>query len=77
MNTIGTGPYSSTVRCQTKSLPPGPPSLDCIAITCNSLKLKWGNGTINHILPSTSEPSTPVSPRSIAYVIEMEGKDGT
>lgn len=79
VNTIGSGPFSATIKCQTKSLPPDPPRLECIAITCNSIKLKWGNGTVNHTLSPTSESSSsssPTSPRSITYTIEMEGKDG-
>jgi hypothetical protein len=36
VNTIGSGPFSSIVKCQTKSLPPDAPRLECIAITCNS-----------------------------------------
>lgn len=75
-NTIGSGPFSSVIKCQTKSLPPDPPRLECIAITCNSIKLKWGNGTVNHTLSPTTESSTTTAPRSITYVIEMEGKDG-
>lgn len=76
MNTIGCGPFSSIIRCQTKSLPPDPPRLECIGITCNSIKLKWGNGTVNHTLSPTTEASTTNTPRSITYIIEMEGKDG-
>jgi hypothetical protein len=44
------------------------------------LKLKWGNGTINHVLSTAAsniESSTSTTtPRSITYIIEMEGKDG-
>ncbi|CAF0733122.1 unnamed protein product [Rotaria sordida] len=76
VNTIGPGPYSSIVKCQTKSLPPDPPRLECIAVTCNSIKLKWSNGTVNHALSSSSSESSTITPRSISYIIEMEGKDG-
>lgn len=76
MNSIGSGPFSSIVKCQTKSLPPDPPRLECIAITCNSIKLKLGNGTINHTLSPTTESPPTTSPRSITYILEMEGKDG-
>ncbi|CAF3170217.1 unnamed protein product [Rotaria socialis] len=78
VNTIGPGPFSSTVKCQTKSLPPDPPRLECIAVTCNSIKLKWNNGTVNHALSSasSSSESTTANPRSVSYIIEMEGKDG-
>lgn len=67
VNTIGQGSFSSTVKCQTKSLPPDPPQLECVTSTCNSIKLKWT--TLNHILPAVSD-------RVLTYIIEMEGKDG-
>ncbi|CAF1622355.1 unnamed protein product [Adineta ricciae] len=80
VNTIGPGPFSSVVKSQTKSLPPDPPRLECIAVTCNSLKLKWNNCTTNHVLSTSAsvstEPSTNTS-RSITYIIEMEGRDGS
>lgn len=76
MNTIGSGPFSSIIKCQTKSLPPDPPRLECIGITCNSIKLKWGNGTVNHTFSPTTESSTTNTPRSMTYIIEMEGRDG-
>jgi hypothetical protein len=75
VNTIGPGTYSSTAKCQTKSLPPDAPQLDCIAATCNSLKLKWG--PINHVIPAvTNTTDQPTTIRVITYIIEMEGKDG-
>ena len=77
VNAIGAGPFSSPVKCQTKSLPPDPPRLECIAITCNSIKLKLGNGNMNHTLsPPTESPTTTNSSRSMTYILEMEGKDG-
>jgi hypothetical protein len=75
VNTIGQGSYSSTVKCQTKCLPPDAPQLECVTTTCNSIKLKWN--TVNHIVPTvinTTEQT--VSTRIITYIIEMEGKDG-
>ncbi|UJR33220.1 hypothetical protein I4U23_020675 [Adineta vaga] len=83
VNTIGPGQFSAIVKSQTKSLPPDPPRLECIAMTCNSLKLKWGNSITNHVLStstsasaSATEPSVNTS-RSITYIIEMEGRDGS
>ena len=80
VNTIGTGPFSSTIKCQTKSLPPDTPRLECIAITCNSIKLKWTNVLAHQSLSPASTPTTPdataATPRTITYLIEMEGKDG-
>ncbi|CAF1136420.1 unnamed protein product, partial [Didymodactylos carnosus] len=58
VNNIGPGPFSSTVKCPTKSLPPDPPRVECIVVTCNSLKLKWGNSEQlqNRIVPTTTTP---------------------
>ncbi|CAF1284500.1 unnamed protein product [Rotaria sordida] len=76
VNTIGQGPYSSTVKCHTKCLPPDAPQLECVTATYNSLKLKWN--TINHIIPTITNNNTEqtTSIRVITYIIEMEGKDG-
>jgi len=38
---IGCGAFSAPLKVKTKSLPPKPPSLDCVAFGSNSLKLKW------------------------------------
>jgi hypothetical protein len=75
VNTLGQGPYSSIVKCQTKSLPPDAPQLECVATTCNSIKLKWS--TINHLVPTvTNNSEQPTTNRVITYIIEMKGKDG-
>ena len=75
MNTIGQGPYSSTVKCQTKSLPPDAPQLECVAATCNSIKLKWT--TMKPTIPTiTTNPEQTTSTRVVTYIIDMEGKDG-
>lgn len=75
VNTIGQGSFSSTVKCQTKSLPPDPPQLECVTSTCNSIKLKWI--TLNHQLPSSTNNQTDSSSnRALTYIIEMQGRDG-
>lgn len=79
VNTIGQGAYSSTIKCQTKSLPPDAPHLECVTATCNSIKLKWG--LVNHLTPTVSNNNEQItslssSSRVITYIIEMEGKDG-
>jgi hypothetical protein len=72
---IGQGSYSSTVKCQTKCLPPDAPQLECITATCNSIKLKWS--TVNHLISTViNNPEQTTSTRIITYIIEMEGKDG-
>ncbi len=63
------------MKCQTKSLPPDAPQLECVSATCNSIKLKWN--TVNHMIPAvTNNPEQPTSTRVLTYIIEMEGKDG-
>lgn len=70
------GPFSSTIKCQTKSLPPEPPRLECISITCNTLKLKWANGSAHHNSSTTNEQNNHGNSRAITYIIEMETRDG-
>ncbi|XP_052830846.1 fibronectin type-III domain-containing protein 3A, partial [Octopus bimaculoides] len=44
VNAIGPGAFSFAIKVITKSLPPEPPSLECVSAAPNSLKLKWGDG---------------------------------
>ncbi|KAK2143631.1 hypothetical protein LSH36_825g03009 [Paralvinella palmiformis] len=44
VNEIGVGAFSSPVKVATHSLPPSPPSIECISMGSNTLKLKWGDG---------------------------------
>ncbi|KAK3095390.1 hypothetical protein FSP39_014126 [Pinctada imbricata] len=60
VNGIGVGPYSSPVRVTTRPLPPNPPRLECMAVSPNSLKLKWGD---NKNLDM------------VTYTLEMERED--
>nr|ACD54755.1 unknown [Adineta vaga] len=77
VNTIGQGPYSSTVKCQTRSLPPDAPQLECAAATYNSLKLKWNPIKCTSSINTNNPDQTSSSTRMITYLIEMENKDGT
>jgi hypothetical protein len=75
VNIIGQGAFSTTVKCQTKCLPPDAPQLECVIATCNSIKLKWN--IVNHMISTiTSNTEQTTSNRVITYIIEMEGKDG-
>ena len=76
VNNIGQGAFSTTVKCQTKSLPPDAPQLECVSLTCNSIKLKWN--TVNHVIPTVVNnlEQTSRTNRALTYIIEMEGKDG-
>lgn len=74
INVIGQGPFSSTVKCQTKTLPPDVPLLECAVATCNSIKLKWT--CVYHSSPSANHTTEQTMARIILYNVEMEGKDG-
>lgn len=41
VNAVGAGVYSAQVKAVTLSLPPCPPSLECLGSTCNSVRLRW------------------------------------
>ncbi|KAL7979992.1 hypothetical protein Chor_004461 [Crotalus horridus] len=43
-NSLGTGPFSPSIKAKTKPLPPDPPHLECAVFSYQSLKLKWGEG---------------------------------
>ena len=58
---MGAGPWSPTIRVNTRPRPPSPPHLECIVKTHNSLKLRWGEGRSNALL---------------LYKLEMENKSG-
>jgi len=74
INSMGQGPFSSTVKCQTKSLPPDVPLLECVVATSNSIKLKWTN--VNHSSPSLHHTTEQTMARLILYNVEMQNKDG-
>ncbi|XP_066571394.1 fibronectin type-III domain-containing protein 3A [Amia ocellicauda] len=44
VNSVGAGPFSSSLKAQTRPLPPAPPTLECSVSGPQSLKLKWGEG---------------------------------
>lgn len=44
VNEHGAGPYSNALRTTTKPLPPKAPKLECITVSHNFFKLKWGEG---------------------------------
>lgn len=65
INSIGTGPFSHTIKAKTKPLPPEPPRIECVASTHQILKLKWGEGTAKTLASD-----------AIQYVLQMEDKNG-
>ena len=44
VNSIGVGAFSTAIKVTTRSLPPSPPSVECVSAGPNNLKLKWGDG---------------------------------
>nr|BAE26844.1 unnamed protein product [Mus musculus] len=42
INHYGLSPFSPSIRCKTKPLPPEPPQLNCVVYGHQSLRLKWG-----------------------------------
>ena len=61
VNAIGIGSFSPTLKCSTQPLPPAPPSLECILVSHNHLKLRWGDGRNLDF---------------IHYSVEMQEEDG-
>ena len=49
INAKGRGPLSAPLKLATKPLPPGPPRLECLNVSHNTLKLKWGAAGIVRI----------------------------
>ncbi|KAM9321018.1 fibronectin type-III domain-containing protein 3A [Gastrophryne carolinensis] len=63
LNSLGAGPFSSSVKLKTKPLPPEPPRLECAVYSHQNLKLKWGEGT-----------SKPLPTDLLQYHLQMEDK---
>ncbi|KAL3846896.1 hypothetical protein ACJMK2_017848 [Sinanodonta woodiana] len=60
VNAIGVGAFSSATKVTTRTLPPSPPKIECVAGP-NNLRLKWGEGRNLDL---------------ITYRLEMEREDG-
>ncbi|XP_068107011.1 fibronectin type-III domain-containing protein 3A-like isoform X2 [Hyperolius riggenbachi] len=54
INSLGAGPFSSSIKAKTKPPPPNPPHLECVVFSHQSLKLKWGDGTSKALATETS-----------------------
>jgi len=42
-NATGLGPFSHWLKVSTRPLPPAPPKLDCLNVSHNQIKLRWGD----------------------------------
>ncbi|GFT38687.1 fibronectin type-III domain-containing protein 3A [Nephila pilipes] len=65
INSVGPGSFSSAIKLVTRGLPPLPPILECCSFSCNSLRLKWGDGKNLDMKTYTLEMETPQSKRFI------------
>nr|CAD7591808.1 unnamed protein product [Timema genevievae] len=61
VNSVGVGPFSPVLRAATLRLPPAPPRLECVNVSHNYLKLKWGDGKNPHFIQFTVEMESPRS----------------
>nr|CAD7462627.1 unnamed protein product [Timema tahoe] len=61
VNSVGVGPFSPVLRAATLRLPPAPPRLECVNVSHNYLKLKWGDGKNPHFVQFTVEMESPRS----------------
>ncbi|XP_044283144.1 fibronectin type-III domain-containing protein 3A isoform X1 [Varanus komodoensis] len=64
-NSLGTGPFSPSIKTKTKPLPPDPPHLECVVFSYQSLKLKWGEGPTRVLVPNPTQ-----------FNLQMEDKFG-
>ena len=63
INAKGPGPSSSPLKASTKPLPPSPPQLECVSVSHNMLKIKWGG---------SGGDSKNRIPTGTTYVLECE-----
>nr|CAD7423352.1 unnamed protein product [Timema monikensis] len=61
VNSVGVGPFSPVLRAATLRLPPAPPRLECVNVSHNYLKLKWGDGKNPQFVQFTVEMESPRS----------------
>ncbi|ETE62163.1 Fibronectin type-III domain-containing protein 3a, partial [Ophiophagus hannah] len=54
-NSLGTGPFSPSIKAKTKPLPPDPPHLECVVFSYQSLKLKWGEGPSRTLIANPTQ----------------------
>ncbi|XP_029462382.1 fibronectin type-III domain-containing protein 3A-like [Rhinatrema bivittatum] len=65
INSFGAGPFSHSIKAKTKPLPPDPPHLECVVLSHQSLKLKWGEGSSKALITNSSQ-----------FNLQMEDKFG-
>lgn len=63
-NDVGSGPWA-TATCSTFSMPPPPPTLECVNVGAQSLKLRW------------HDTKNPVGDEKYYYYVEKENENGS
>ncbi|XP_054719651.1 fibronectin type-III domain-containing protein 3A-like isoform X2 [Uloborus diversus] len=58
INSVGEGPFSEPFEATTLKSPPKPPTLECLVVSHNFLRLKWGEGRNEESLYFTLEMSS-------------------
>jgi len=72
-NSVGVGHFSNIIKVKTKALAPGPPNLDCVSASYNSIKLKWNAA----LFPAQFDTNTNTAAKSalndsqLIYNLEM------
>ncbi|XP_034341676.1 fibronectin type III domain containing protein 3C1-like [Arvicanthis niloticus] len=77
INHYGLSPFSPTIRCKTKPLPPEPPQLNCVVYGHQSLRLKWGTISSKKSLANFINYNLLMEDRSGRFSVIYHGPDVT
>ncbi|XP_052026226.1 fibronectin type III domain containing protein 3C1-like [Apodemus sylvaticus] len=77
INHYGLSPFSPSIRCKTKPLPPEPPQLNCVVYGHQSLRLKWGTISSKKTLANFINYNLLMEDRSGRFSVIYRGPDVT
>ncbi|XP_038955667.1 fibronectin type III domain containing protein 3C1 isoform X2 [Rattus norvegicus] len=77
INHYGLSPFSPSIRCKTKPLPPEPPQLNCVVYGHQSLRLKWGTVSSKKSLANFISYNLLMEDRSGRFSVIYRGTDVT
>ncbi|XP_025022128.1 fibronectin type-III domain-containing protein 3A [Python bivittatus] len=72
-NSLGTGPFSPSIKTKTKPLPPDPPHLECVVFSYQSLKLKWGEGPSRALIANPTQFNLQMEDRLGRFITVYSG----
>ncbi|XP_026558821.1 fibronectin type-III domain-containing protein 3A isoform X2 [Pseudonaja textilis] len=72
-NSLGTGPFSPSIKAKTKPLPPDPPHLECVVFSYQSLKLKWGEGPSRALIANPTQFNLQMEDRLGRFITVYSG----